>query len=860
MRAYLFSRLRLQRRAFTATGLAVALAVAFVVVVLGATATLKKFVEDGAAPRARVASVVAVTDFGDEQSVWPTDAQVTQIGRLPGVEAVSAVRRTNLQLGWPDGLTPTGVESLPGAPGLAWYTVVDGAAPAAPGEVLVDRRSAAELGVRPGDRLAVGAREGYALPKSVLVTGLFRATGPQPTSRTVLAASADVATWGTATDDPDSAPLVAEVDVLGAPGTDPQALVERVRGVVPGLDVRTGQDFVSEQVLQQTRDVDILGRLVLGFTVIALLVSAIVIANTFTILLAQRARELALLRCVGASVRQLRRATRVEAAVLGLGASLAGVAVGVVVLVGGVAVAESAVGLLEGLRPVVGPGSLVPPVLLGLLVTVGAAVLPTRRATRVAPLAALRPDTAAQVRRTGRLRIAAAVLLGLAGGAALVVGLGLSQEIGLLVSAGGGVLLVLAVVLGSPVLVPFVTRLVGAPFARLGPVARIAVGNTRRNATRSAATSTALFVGVCLISVLTVGAATTTRAVDERLDTARPLDVALMTGAEYTDKPTGFPAGLVTTVGAVDGVAGAVGLRGVAVTVGAAGAKAPTTGGDRQVTGLLGADAAALRGVYRGDLPLADDVVLVPDTMVVDGVTDGGRVVLHAGRRSVTVTAHVMPYLESWLVTPAALDRLGAGDATLALWARAAEGADPVAVTRDVDKAVRAAGLSGDGVTGSGGVAVIDYFDQGSLAERASILQAMNIMLLVSTGLLGVALVISLVGIANTLSLSVLERARESAVSRAVGMTRRQLRAGLAMEAALLAVVGCLLGVVVGGGLGWAGAVSLLDGLAGVGGPVVPLGRMGLVVGIALGAAVLASVLPGRRAARVRPTQALAEV
>ncbi|WP_369812473.1 FtsX-like permease family protein [Kineosporia sp. A_224] len=136
----------------------------------------------------------------------------------------------------------------------------------------------------------------------------------------------------------------------------------------------------------------------------------------------------------------------------------------------------------------------------------------------------------------------------------------------------------------------------------------------------------------------------------------------------------------------------------------------------------------------------------------------------------------------------------------------------------------------------------------------------MNILLLVSTGLLAVALVISLVGIANTLSLSVLERARESAVSRAIGMTRRQLRVGLAVEAGLLAVVGCLLGVVVGAGLGWAGSVSLLHGVAPVAGPVVPLGRIAAVIGVALLAAVLASVLPGRRAAGVSPTAALAQV
>ena len=159
----------------------------------------------------------------------------------------------------------------------------------------------------------------------------------------------------------------------------------------------------------------------------------------------------------------------------------------------------------------------------------------------------------------------------------------------------------------------------------------------------------------------------------------------------------------------------------------------------------------------------------------------------------------------------------------------------------------------------AGGVAVADYYDSGSLAQRASIVQFMDVLLLAATGLLAVALVISLVGIANTLSLSVIERARESAVSRAIGMTRRQLRAGLALEALLLGGVGCLLGLLVGSALGWAGASALLSGLTDVGAPVVPAARIGSLVAVALVAALLASVLPGRRAARVSPTQALAE-
>ncbi|WP_369812472.1 ABC transporter permease, partial [Kineosporia sp. A_224] len=424
MRAYLFSRLRLQRRSLVGTGLAVALAVAFVVVVLGATSTLKEFVGNGAAPRARAATVVAVPD-PERDFVWPTAAQAAAVRALPDVAAVSAVRRTSLQLAWPDGVLPSLVESAPDDAGLAWYDIVDGRAPARAGEVLVDRRSAADLGVRVGTRLQVAPQKGARLPADLVVTGLFRADGPQPVGRTVLARERDVAAWAARAGADGEEPLIEEVDVLARPGADVAGLVAAVGKIAPTLRVEPAAAFVDAEVRQQTQDVDVLGRLVLGFTAVATLVAAIVIANTFTILLAQRARDLALLRCVGATRRQLRRATRVEATVLGLVASAVGALIGAVVLLGGTAVASGTVGVLAGLRPRLGTSDVVLPVLLGLVVTVGASVLPTRRATRVAPLAALRPDTAVQVRRTSRLRLLAGALLGAAGGAALAAGLAL---------------------------------------------------------------------------------------------------------------------------------------------------------------------------------------------------------------------------------------------------------------------------------------------------------------------------------------------------------------------------------------------------------------------------------------------------
>lgn len=862
MRDYLTSRLRLQRRAFVATGLAVLLAVAFVVTALGATATLKGFLEDAAAPRAERSTVVATPDVRAETVRWATDAELAKIRALPGVTGVTAVRQAPMTLGWPDAAAPTTVETLPGAPGLAWYRVTAGRAPSASGEVLVDRRSADHLGVRPGDRLAVGAVQGRDLPAALVVTGLFTVDGPQPFSRTVLASAKDVTAWSVSDGEPAPA---QEVDVLARPGTDVAALQAGVRSALPTYTVRTGEDAKQAAVLEITQDVDVMGRLVLGFTAVALVVAMIVIANTFAILLAQRSRELALLRCVGATRRQVSRATLAEAGLLGLVASVLGVLTGVGVLVGAALVLPSFVDVLTGLRPVLGVGALVGPLVLGVVVTLLSALVPIRRATRVAPLAAMRPDTAAQVRRTSRLRLAAGAVVGVLG--VLLVGgaIAAGDVTGVLLGVAGGTFVVLAVVLVAPVLVPAVTRVVGAPLSAAGPVGRIAVGNTRRNAARSAATSTAVFIGVCLISVLSVGAATTVQAVLADLDQRAPLDVGITTSAEYTPEPDGLPASAVPAVAKATGVVAATGLRGLPVRFTKEGAKEAAP---QFQDAVVGGDPAALRTAYRGDLPLADGLLLVPvpDEQAVAlnpaGAADGEKVVVRAGDRSVTLTVREVANLPAVLVSAGTLDRLGAPRDVVAIWAKARDGADPVVVSAAVDTALRSSsGLTGlsDSGAPAGGVAVADYYDSGSLAQRASIVQFMDVLLLAATGLLAVALVISLVGIANTLSLSVIERARESAVSRAIGMTRRQLRAGLALEALLLGGVGCLLGLLVGSALGWAGASALLSGLTDVGAPAVPAARIGSLVAVALVAALLASVLPGRRAARVSPTQALAE-
>jgi len=345
-----------------------------------------------------------------------------------------------------------------------------------------------------------------------------------------------------------------------------------------------------------------------------------------------------------------------------------------------------------------------------------------------------------------------------------------------------------------------------------------------RDPARAASTSVALFVGVSLVTLMSVGAASATGAADHALDGQYPLDLTV------TAPVTGsLPLSAVDRLRALPGTAAALALPGAAVT---------TSGG--VPLEVVGADPAALARVWRtGDPGLSDGVVLIsaPDATLAHVRAGGVLRLPGAGPLRVRIAA-----IPAATVTPAVLARVAPGAPVHQVLLRAAGGVDPSSFRTAVRREV--AGTSG-------------VRTGGSITQRAQVADAVAIVLRVVTGLLGAAVLIAVVGIANTLALSVLERSREFAVQRALGMTRRQLRASLAAEAMLLATVGAVLGVVAGIGFGWAGARAVFGRNVEV--PLaVPWVRVLLTVALAAGAGVLASLLPGRRAARTTPVAALA--
>ncbi|MBN9375986.1 MAG: ABC transporter permease, partial [Cellulomonas sp.] len=373
---------------------------------------------------------------------------------------------------------------------------------------------------------------------------------------------------------------------------------------------------------------------------------------------------------------------------------------------------------------------------------------------------------------------------------------------------------------------------------RLGPVPRLAAANTVRNPRRTAATSTALLIGVTLVVMMSTGAASARTSLDRTLDGHFPVDIEVTPSGSDA---SGLPAGLATRIAAIAGDRHVASLPSATLTAtDAKGQATPVT-----VRALSPQDAANVLRDPRAAASLTDGSVLLPSWLA----AAPGRAELRRVDASGTPVGEAVALdqatptgLTEAIVTPATLARLAPDAIPDTLYVALDPTADPVATLRSVQGALGTASLQASGPGTS----------------RAQYDRVIGIMLTVVVGLLGVAVLIALLGVTNTLSLSVIERRRESATLRAIGLTRAGLRGALAIEGVLIAGVGAVLGITFGLGYGWAGAATVLGQVGGFV-PAVPWRDLGLVLVVALGAGLLASVVPARSAARTPPVAALAE-
>ncbi|MEZ0166882.1 FtsX-like permease family protein [Kineococcus sp. LSe6-4] len=836
------AQLRAHGARVAASCLAIVIAVGFVVATLSLDATAKNGVlQSTGAQYVSSAAVVQPDGTGEgTQEADPLPALRDRLAGLPGVTSVAADRSTYVAVRLPgrSGATTAKVSALSPEGTLRWERVAAGRLPASAGEVAVSDR----LDVPPGTTVTVtsypaggvGDPAPDPVTQDVTVVGTVDLAGDPSAGLNprVFAPEATVVAWGATT--------VDRLRVAASPGQDVLAAVSAAASGRP-VRVLAGTAAAQEVADSFTGDAASLTSVLLVFGAVAVLVAGLVIANTFAVLLAHRTRELALLRCVGADRGQVGRSVLLEAAAVGLLASAAGVLAG-----SGLAAAVAAVaGRVDSPIPlgdvVVPPTAVAAGLVLGTVVTVVAAAAPARAATRVAPLAALRPVAAVPVgSRAGLLRLLAGLVLALPATAALVL---FARRGDLLPAVGAGALSFLGVLLLAQRLVPAAVALAGWPFRRVGGVpARLAAGNAVRNPRRTAATATALVIGVTLTTAMVVGAASTRSSAAAGIDASYPTDVVVTS----PDPVGGAAVAAVRDTGHVTALALTASLD---VT---------TTDGALSTT-LTAVDPAEAAGVVRsqGRTPLPrDGSVVVPQRLAdATGTADGSALTLQVVEAStglgtgpgVPLQVRVAPDSSAGpTVTVADARRLAPSLAPTGAWIRLVDGdtKTQAAATDDIAEAL-ARVLPASEVSGIASV-------------RGSLDEVLTTMLLVVTGLLAVAVLIALIGVGNTLALSVVERRQESGLLRALGLTRRQLRALLAWEALLVAGVAAVLGVALGTGYGLAGTTSVLVRETPVQLTVPWLQVAGIVV-VAAAAGVLASVLPARRAARTPPVAAIAD-
>ncbi|GIJ58966.1 ABC transporter permease [Virgisporangium aurantiacum] len=756
------------------------------------------------------------------------DATVARVRALDGVRAAEILRTAaGVGLVGPDGRKISGTHfavTVPRDPALRSYDVTSGRLPETTGEAVLDAETARERRIRVGDEIRVGGRSA-AVPFRVVGVVDIEGSAVDVGTAVVGLTLADVRPL---TDEPGSDRLVVAA-TSGA--TD---LVPRVKAVTGGT-VRTHRQLVDANLDVALGDLRQFQAGMLAFALVSVLVAAFVIANTFTIVLAQRSRESAMLRMLGASRRQLFAASLAESSAVGVLASVAGVLLGF-----GIAAAIGAVyGALTG-GPATGPRlslvSALVPVLTGTAVTVGAAVMPAWRASRVAPVqalsdAALHPGQGA---RRGRLFLGAAVL------AAGVLVLALRASI--LVVVAGGAVTFLGLVLFGPVLVPAVIRAAAWPLAALAgrrprgrraaqrpagaarPLARmarlvgLAVADAGRNPRRVASTAMALVIGIGLVSAFAVGA----RSVRE--GAARAIDARYGAAFLITSFGGDLPPELIGRLRAEPGL-GTVALHFFHHDEAL----------DADVTA---ADPALLARAQR---PASGDIrALAAGGAVVrniPGARPGGAVTVDGRELRVVAVLAKSPGRAEIFLTE--------GDFT-AFYPN---------VRSDLAELEPATGVSTDAARSAIDRVLADYpavdlQDRASFKEAQSrgIDQALGFV----TALLALAVLISLIGVANTLTLSVVERTREHALLRALGLTTRQLRWLLAIEAMLVALAGAILGVAMGIGVIASAMGALSASNAGTASfhLVLPWNHLALILLGAAAAAVPASILPARRALR----------
>jgi putative ABC transport system permease protein len=630
------------------------------------------------------------------------------------------------------------------------------------------------------------------------------------------------------------------VNVQLIESADLAAVQAAVAAAVPGAEVVDHDVVLDETTAEFTDEIDIVGNILLGFGGVALFVSIFIIYNTFAIVLGQRTRELALLRTVGAMPNQIRRSVLGEAFVVGVLASAGGI-------VGGIGVAKGidalfgATGVdLPDYPLILANRTLIAAVVIGIGVTMAAAIGPARKASTVPAIAALRggADASAVGSRTRKISGTGLFATGVAAGALGLSGVG-STAVTVACMALGAIAVFLGVTILSPLAVGVVTKTVGWPMRKSAGVAgQLAQKNAARNPRRTATTAAALMIGLALVSTALIVGQSIKEHIGTTIEDSANADYFVTDQLEEVD----FRSTLVAEIQDEESVEAATGFRYVEARVGGNVADVAAAQLD-QLPALLDVD------VIEGDYTAA---VVNPVLVSVDeseslalGVGDTLTTEFSNGS---SATATVVGLFDDqaiitadYVFDTAMLDTLGVDQADEWLAVAFSDAVSPSVVEAMV------VGWAAEFPHAD--IETADQFVDRVVGSIDDILAMVNVMV-------ALAVIIALIGIANTLALSVYERTRELGLIRAVGMTRRQLRRMVRFEAALVATFGAVLGVGIGLLFGWGVVTALPESFASS--LAIPVGSIVALMVVAAVAGVVAAWLPARRAGRLNVLDAIA--
>ncbi|MGH9213612.1 MAG: ABC transporter permease [Acidimicrobiales bacterium] len=828
-----------RRRRLASTAVAVVLGVAFLVgtIVLGDTIAANfddLFSETAAGTDVVVRGESPLeSSFEADAGRRPVDTSlVDQLAAIDGVDVAEPQVVGYGQLLGADG-DPIGGNGPPRQAG-SWITTPDlnpyqldeGRAPDVPDEVVVNRGAMDDGGLSLGDRTVVQLPD----PVEVTIVGISTFGDADGFGDTTMTAFTFDAAQERIMRQPGT---VSSIVVKATDGQDADELRARVDEVLPdGVEAVTGAEIVDERL----DSLDFLGMIraaLVAFAVIALLVAALSINNTFSITVAQRTQELALLRSIGASSRQVRRLVRLEAVIVGVVAALVGV-------VAGIGVAALLKALFAGFGLALPTGGLTverPAAIIGVVVGVAATLLaaraPARRASRVAPIEALRASTGEDTAISRRRRATAIAVLAVGAVLAVAGAAGAIALVGL-----GALVLVAGTLLIAPILVPSFVRACGAVLRRTrGLNGALAEQNASRQPRRTSRTATALFIGVAVVTMFTVFAASLASSVEsDTSDGFGNADLSITTPV--------FGGGVLSPevmddVDRVPEIDEAAGVSRATVVI---------DGEETQVAATDMARAGDILDVSARDGSLSDvgpGEAVISETRAEDEGWAVGSTIdvtyLDDSTQQMTVGAVIDDNdVLAGIVIPIStwFDRAPQPSYT-SVFMTLADGVD-------LDKGRAAITDIASRYTG-------DVQDRDGFSDAAS--AGLDMLLGLVYAMLALAILISLLGIANTLSMAVHERRHEIGVLRAVGQTRRQTRSVLRLESAIVATFGTTLGLLVGTVLGSLLYTAIAEGDGSV---VVPWTSLVVILVAGMAAGVLAAWRPARRAARLDILDAIA--